>query len=218
MGFDIGRAAVSIILFLLCLTVHEAAHALVAAWKGDNTARDMGRLTLNPFPHIDIFGTILIPLVGILSNFPIFGWAKPVPVDPRNLQDPKKDMLWISLAGPASNFIFAILLTILLFAYFSIFRNSAFSAHAPILHIIKTMVLINCVLGLFNLIPIAPLDGWKILVGVLPVRTASKLVGFEQYGFYVLLFLMITGLFRYFAVVPHWLTNKMFQIGSFVFF
>lgn len=213
----LGRAVIQIILFLLCLTVHEAAHALVAFWKGDDTAKRLDRLSLNPMVHIDLFGTILIPLFGALSNFPVFGWAKPVPVDARNLKHPVQDMMWISFAGPLSNFLFAVVVVILFNIFFAIFNDLPTSFHRPVYFIAYSMVFINCILGLFNMLPIAPLDGWKVLMGVLPGDIREKLEPFERYGMVALILLMFSGLFQYLAVFPKWLTDRLFAIGFSIF-
>ena len=186
-----SEAIVMVIVLLLSLTVHEYAHALVASWKGDNTAKSLGRLTLNPFPHIDIFGTIVFPLIALLTHLPILGWAKPVPVDPRNLKEPVKDMMWISLAGPVSNFSLAILMVLI---YYILIFTPLYSSGTLIFLFFRSIIFINLILGTFNLLPLAPLDGWSVLMGILPPKHRESLGWLEQYGFVILMLLLITGL------------------------
>ncbi len=149
----------------VALVVHEYAHGFVAHKLGDNTAKFMGRLTFNPLAHIDLFGTIILPLMLILSRSPVvFGYAKPVPVNFYNLRNPKKDMIWVGLAGPLANFIVAALTFLILL--------TGYINHSGILGFLVTVMLINLVLGVFNLIPIPPLDGSRILMGLLPRKLA----------------------------------------------
>ncbi len=168
-----------ILAFLIIITIHEAAHAYVADRLGDPTARLMGRLTLNPIAHIDPYGTLLIPFFLILIGSPlVFGWAKPVPVDPYNLANPKKDSALISLAGPLVNIIFATILAV-------IFRLGVQN------EFILALIRFNVVLAVFNLIPIHPLDGGKVLIGLLPHKEAAELDLFlNRYGFVILIMLI----------------------------
>jgi Zn-dependent protease len=150
--------------FFIALAVHEYAHGFIANKLGDNTAKQMGRLTLNPLAHIDPFGTVLLPLFLIITGAPVFGWAKPVPVNFYNLRNPKRDIIWVGLAGPAANFITGFLIFLLIF--FGIIRN------AVLADFFIRLFIINIVLGCFNLIPIPPLDGSRILLGLLPMKLA----------------------------------------------
>ena len=153
--------------FLFALCFHEWAHAFVAKRKGDDTAEMMGRLTLNPIAHIDLFGTVIFPLIVILGGFPIFfGWAKPVPVDTRNLSNPKKDMFWIAFAGPLSN-LFLAFTGAFLFAFNARF-NPHISSAGAFNQLLNFFISINLFLAVFNLLPIHPLDGGKILARFLP--------------------------------------------------
>ena len=172
---------------LLALTFHEYAHAYVAHRYGDDTAQKSGRLTLNPLRHLDPLGTIMIFLVQ-------FGWAKPVPVNPYNLRNPKKDMLWISAAGPLSNMLLALISGLL----FRLFSDSAMIADRDSLTgLLVVMVFlslkINLALAIFNIIPIAPLDGSKILYGLLPPGFGKMILAIERYGPFVLIGLIIFG-------------------------
>ncbi len=168
----------------IAVILHEVAHGYVALWLGDPTAKYAGRLTLNPINHIDLWGTILFPLILILSGTGfVFGWAKPVPVNYYNLRDQKYGPLLVALAGPATNF--------LLLVFFGIVtRLSPHDTALPMLW--ATMALINAALMMFNLIPIPPLDGSKVLYLFLD-RQPQVIAMLEQYGFYILLFLMIMG-------------------------
>lgn len=205
-NFDIFAIMRQILIFMVpfifSLSIHEAAHAWVANRFGDPTARLMGRMTLNPLPHLDVFGTILFPIIAIASGSGIFfGWAKPVPVNHLHLKDVKKGFFWISLAGPASNFILAIIAALLRLIVYKILINTGSSSPIlePIFIILHAMVSINVALAIFNLIPVPPLDGSKILAGLLPDRYAEYVYRLEQYGFIILLALIFTGAIRVIA-------------------
>ena len=174
---------------ILAITLHEAAHGYAAKYFGDYTAYSLGRVTLNPLKHVDPIGTFLIPLVLKLSGSPfLFGYAKPVPVNFSALKHPKRDMIWVALAGPASNFVQAFIWTIL----FSLL-NISFN-HPFLLDMAKAGIYWNIVLAVFNLFPIPPLDGGSILVGLLPYRQARFLVQLEPFGFFIVIGLSIVGI------------------------
>lgn len=182
----------SISIFLLTVTAHEYCHGFLADRLGDHTARDAGRLTLNPFKHIDLFWTVLLPVTLYISTKGQFvvGMAKPVPVNFMNLRNPKRDMIWVAAAGPLANFTLAALLSL-------IFK------HYP-LGIFLYTIYFNIGLGLFNLIPVPPLDGSKILTGLLPLPLAIQYLRLEPFGFILVLAL-------YFSGVLHWLLIPGFQ-------
>ena len=174
---------------LLALTFHEFAHAYVANRFGDDTAKRSGRLTINPLAHLDPFGTIMIFLVH-------FGWAKPVPVNPYNLRNPKKDMLWISAAGPLSNMVLALISGLLLrFIFTTGMMPNSHSMPGVFIIMVVFSLQINLALAIFNILPIAPLDGSKILYGVLPAGFAKQIYLLERYGPFILIGLIIFGQF-----------------------
>jgi len=183
---NLELAFVTIIILVFSAILHEVAHGLVAERLGDPTAKLLGRLTLNPIPHIDPIMTIIIPLLLILGGSPvIIGGAKPVPVDPFNFRDPKKDMALVSLAGPLTNFLIAFA-TAFAFKLAAPFINDSF-----IIAIIYTIIQINLVLGIFNLIPIPPLDGSKIFSLFLPDDVSRNYLNLGQFGIFILFFLLM---------------------------
>ncbi|GAA4427697.1 site-2 protease family protein [Acidovorax lacteus] len=175
---------------LFAITVHEAAHGYAARQFGDHTASMMGRITLNPVKHIDPVGTILMPLLLYFatSGAFLFGYAKPVPVNFGNLRNPKRDMVWVALAGPASNFVQAVAWAVLLLVLLGVGVEERF-----FLEMARAGVLVNLVMWAFNLFPLPPLDGGRILVGLLPWRQAYWVSRIEPYGFFIVMGLVIAG-------------------------
>lgn len=183
---------ITFIILIFSAIVHEVSHGLMAECLGDDTAREEGRITLNPIPHIDPFGSILLPLVLLTLGSPIiFGAAKPVPVNFNNLRDPKKGMALVSLAGPLSNFALALVLVL------PIKLGLANEISYPIL---VQAILINLVLGTFNLVPIPPLDGSKILASLAPDFWMQKILSLERYGFLLVLVFLYLGWLNYLLV------------------
>ncbi|MEJ8837200.1 site-2 protease family protein [Ramlibacter sp. AN1133] len=184
---------------LFAITVHEAAHGYVARHFGDNTAYMMGRVTLNPLKHIDPIGTILMPLMLYFatSGAFLFGYAKPVPVNFGQLRHPKRDSVWVALAGPASNFIQAILWALAFTLLVAAGVNERF-----FLSMAKAGVLVNLVMWAFNLFPLPPLDGGRVLVGVLPPRQAYALSRIEPWGFFIVMGLVLAGVVSTFWLRP----------------
>jgi len=187
--------------FILAVTLHETAHAWVADKKGDSTARQLGRISMNPLVHIDLFGTILIPLILLSTTGFMFGYAKPVPVNPHNLRRPKEDMAWVAAAGPGMNLVIAIVSGIFyrllyspnLFVGGSLFSDSSTTASfflVPLLEMLKFSVFFNVLLMVFNLIPIPPLDGGRVLVGLLPAAQSRFVSRLEPYGMLVMVFIV----------------------------
>jgi Zn-dependent protease len=188
---DFQTLLIYIIPLLFAITLHEAAHGWIASKLGDHTARMMGRVTLDPTKHIDPIGTIAIPLVLLLSSSGfIFGWAKPVPINFNALRNGKNGMIWVALAGPGANIVMAVCwLFIMIIA---INMNIA-----VLIEMGRIGILVNCVLAVFNLLPIPPLDGSRVISALLPNRLAYQYNQLEQYGLYILLGLMFLGGFNY---------------------
>ncbi len=175
---------------LLAITVHEAAHGYVARHFGDNTAYMLGRVTLNPLKHIDPVGTIVMPLLLIFSGSPfLFGYAKPVPVHFGNLNHPKRDMVWVALAGPLSNLVMVLLWGVLFY-----FLEGAHVTEPFFVKMAQGGILVNAVMFAFNLFPMPPLDGGRILVGLLPYQYAAMVSRIEPWGFFIVMGLVIAGI------------------------
>lgn len=186
---------------LFAITVHEAAHGYAARHFGDNTAAMMGRITLNPIKHIDPIGTILMPLLLYFatSGAFLFGYAKPVPVNFGHLRNPKRDMIWVALAGPASNFVQAIFWGLILILLVATGVHERF-----FLEMCRAGIMVNLVMWAFNLFPLPPLDGGRILVGLLPWKQAQLVARVEPYGFFIVMALVIAG-----VVGSYWLRPLM---------
>jgi len=177
----------SIMLFFLAVVIHEFAHGWMAYKLGDPTAKHSGRLTLNPIAHIDPIGTVILPLFLIMTGSPIlFGWAKPVPVNFRALHNPKKDMIWVGLAGPGANIILAIIISLII---------KLKVAFIPF-QILEYFMALNLVLAIFNLIPIPPLDGSRVVMGLLPTKLAYQYIQLERFGFIIIVIMLYLGLFQ----------------------
>ncbi len=181
---------------LLAIVLHEYAHGWVADKLGDDTARWMGRLTLNPIKHIDPIGTIVIPLALVILNVGfVFGYAKPVPINYKKLRNPKHDMVWVALAGPLTNLALAFASTLLLWFAFQMPEALHWFAE-PLAMMCQASILINIVLFVINLIPLPPLDGGRVAVGLLPHKLAYQLERIEPYGFFILVGLLILGILQ----------------------
>lgn len=191
----IRQLIVSAVPILIAITFHEVAHGLVANRLGDPTARQMGRLTLNPLAHIDLVGTIILPAILIITGAPVFGWAKPVPINPHNFRDPRRDMAISAAAGPVTNLLLAILSLLIL--KFLIIPTAGFlpdSLTIPLTMMFRQSILINIILAAFNLLPIPPLDGGRVLTGFLPHQQAVAFSKIEPYGFFIVIILLMTGI------------------------
>jgi Zn-dependent protease len=190
---SIQTLAVLALPVLFAITVHEAAHGWMARRFGDSTAMLLGRVTLNPLKHIDPIGTILVPAVTFLLSSFLFGWAKPVPVNWRNLHHPRRDMVLVALAGPGANLIMAVFWALAVklgVALFDVFEWLAL----PLIYMGSAGVLINSILMTLNLLPILPLDGGRVLAGLLPPRMAWRFSRLEPYGLFIVIGLLATGL------------------------
>jgi Zn-dependent protease len=190
------KLSIMLVPALFAITCHEVSHGYVAYKLGDNTARSLGRLTLNPLKHLDIFGTLMVFLVGI-------GWAKPVPVDFGKLRNPKRDMIWVAAAGPITNFLLATLSALTLRGVTMLDLGVAgYSILEPVSLMLAFSIYINLLLGLFNLIPVPPLDGGRVVVGILPYRLAASYSRIEPYGMIIIIVLVFfTNIFN-FIIAP----------------
>ena len=216
---DIRLILIQIFVVLFAITIHEAAHAWTAAKFGDLTAAAMGRASLNPLAHIDPFGTVIFPLLLILisgGKGPVFGWAKPVPVNPHNLRQPRRNNLWISFAGPIAN-ILATAAAVVLFQVVKLISRGVtdssflFKPISGIGVILYALAVINATLAVFNLIPIPPLDGSGILAGLLSDQAAAKYERLRPYGFFLLIVLTYTNILNYIFSPVQQLVQSLFR-------
>ena len=195
---------ISFIVLLFSLTVHEMAHAWTADRLGDPTARMLGRVSLNPLVHADPIGTIVFPLIAMLSGAPLIGWAKPVPVNPRNLGHPRRDFVLVAAAGPTSNLVMALAAAIVLrLVTVTPVTLGEPNVSAPIASLLVQLEQLNVLLAVFNMIPIPPLDGGNVLAGLLPPRLAIAFNQVRPYGFLLLYALMFTGTLSLLIVPPY---------------
>lgn len=206
----VQKIAVWILPVIFAITVHEAAHGWVAKKYGDNTASMLGRLTVNPIKHIDWLGTIIIPGLLLLTGTGfIFGWAKPVPVDARNFKKPRHDMAMVALAGPVSNLLMAVGWALVARIGITI-GTSAENVALPLIYTGIAGISINLVLALINLLPIPPLDGSRVLTGILPSRLAWQYNQLERYGFIILLILLYTKVLNTLLAYPMYFAQNLF--------
>ncbi len=189
----IQQISVLLIPVLFAITVHEAAHGWVAKQLGDGTAKMLGRVTLNPLRHVDPIGTVLVPLATYLLTGFLFGWAKPVPINAKNLRNPRRDMALVALAGPGANLLMALLWALVIRVGLALGDASEWVA-LPLLYMGGAGVLINAVLMILNLLPILPLDGGRVLASLLPPKVALGFSRLEPYGLIIIVALLATGL------------------------
>ena len=210
-GFDVGHLVTIFSVLLFSLTIHESAHAW-SAWRcGDPTAHRLGRISLNPVRHVDPIGTLLLPLVAFATGAPIIGWAKPVPVNGRNLDRPRRDLLYIAAAGPASNLVLAGLASVLMRTVPVSPIDVGIGFGLPVWRIASVAFELNLLLAVFNMVPIPPLDGGNVLAGLLPSRLArlyDRLV--RPWGFLLLYALLLTGVLGALITPPYLYLSWLF--------
>lgn len=204
----IQKIAIYAIPVIFAITVHEAAHGYVARYFGDMTAHLEGRITLNPINHIDPIGTILVPALTMFAGGILFGWAKPVPVDFGKLRNPKRDMLWVAAAGPASNLVMGILWAIV----FSFASHAPAAFVTPLAYMAQAGIMINVVLLVLNLLPLPPLDGGRIAVSLLPDHLAYQFSKLERFGFIILIVLLFTGVLS--QIMMPFIKGTLWLIGA----
>ncbi|HET9468754.1 MAG TPA: site-2 protease family protein [Vicinamibacterales bacterium] len=196
--FNVTNLVISLLVLIVSLSVHEASHAWSASQLGDDTAKRLGRVTLNPVAHTDPIGTLLLPLIAMASGAPLIGWAKPTPVNTRNLRHPRRDHILVTAAGPVSNLLIASVAALAM-------RAGAMGRGTLVDYVIYDALTLNVLLAVFNMLPIPPLDGGQILMALLPPQMAMKLGFLYQYGFLILMGLLVAGVLGYLIGPPYYL-------------
>ena len=199
----------------MAVVFHEYAHGFVANYWGDNTAKSKGRLTLNPIPHMDPLGTIIFPVINMLSGSTIlFGWAKPVPINPSRFRKFRPGLFWVALAGPGMNFLLANI-SAFLFCAIHAWVPTTFYLHEPLVAMAYISVSLNYALGIFNLIPLPPLDGSKIVEAFLPLAAARRYEAFAKYSFFILIALLFSGALSFLSYPIRFCTNMtLFMVST----
>lgn len=208
----LGRIAVWALPVIFAITVHEVAHGWVASKLGDNTARNLGRLTLNPISHMDLLGTVIVPVVLLFLGGFMFGWAKPVPVNWNNLKNPKRDMVYVAIAGPLTNLLMAVAWGAIMKIGFLLGSSNEFIS-TPLIYMGYAGIFINAVLMMLNLLPILPLDGGRVLAGLLPQKLSYEFSKLERFGFPILVAIIAFGwLSKILGPPVYFLQTSIFKI------
>ncbi len=203
--------------FLIALVAHEYAHAWMATRFGDQTSLWSGRLTLNPIPHMDLIGTVIFPLISIVFGSHIFfGWAKPVPINPSQFSHYRRGLFWVSSAGILMN-LFLGFLSAFIFVAVALLLPESFGFKPGMVEMLKSLLMINFALAVFNLLPVPPLDGSNIVLSFLSVNASRKFIEYQQFASYLLLFLMFTGAFHYLGIPVQWLAQVAISLAAIVF-
>ncbi|HIG78748.1 MAG TPA: site-2 protease family protein [Cycloclasticus sp.] len=208
----VGRIAVWVLPVIFAITVHEVAHGWMASKLGDNTAKNLGRLTLNPISHMDLIGTVIVPAVLLFLGGFMFGWAKPVPVNWNNLKNPKRDMVYVAIAGPLANLLMAFAWGGLMKIGFMLGSSNEFVS-MPLIYMGYAGIFINSVLMMLNLLPLLPLDGGRVLAGLLPNKLSYKFTKLERLGFPILVVIIAMGwLSKILGPPVYFLQTSIFKI------
>ena len=206
MQLDLTSFLIGFAILIVSLSIHEAAHAWTADRLGDSTARQLGRVSLNPVVHIDPIGTLLLPVLSMFSPLPLLGWAKPVPVNMSRLRHPRRDFMIIAAAGPISNFLQALVIAAVFHAFYDPYASDLMP------RVLRYAVQTNLLLAFFNLIPIPPLDGGNVLAGLVPESAARMLDQVRQFGFIALYALMLSGMLTDVIVPPTRFLMRLLQL------
>lgn len=216
-SLNLQNLSVQFVPFMMAVVFHEFAHGFVANRFGDSTAKAAGRLTLNPVPHIDPLGTLAFPLINMLTGMNLlFGWARPVPINPARFSHVRRGLFWVSLAGPLMNFALAILAAVM---FCSIVRwmPEDFFLYDPLTRMSLVGISLNYALGIFNLIPLPPLDGSKVVESFLPYEAARKYESIAQYSFFILIALLFSGVLNFLSYPIHFCTKLTLSVMAAVF-
>jgi Zn-dependent protease len=213
----IQMVSIQLVPFIMAVVFHEYAHGFVASRWGDPTAKTEGRLTLNPIPHMDPLGTVIFPLINMLSGMNLlFGWAKPVPINPNRFTKYRPGLFWVSLAGPGMNFLLAVLSAFVFFAIRS-WVPSDFYLYDPLMGMAYVSVSLNYALGIFNLIPLPPLDGSKVVESFLSLNATRKYEAITQYSFFILMALLLSGALSVLSIPIRFCSNATLILVGAIF-